>query len=178
MTPWIAFILLFAIGLAMVLRGRGVRSRRGLSQGRTLDLDGRNLYSARYGLAARPDRVFDDGGMPIPEEWKSARRVHDSHRAQMGVYFILLEEETGIRPLYGVIVTGDGKREIVRNTDDLRTWVLGIAEQIRRARGQMAEIIQVRPAAGEVPGMRGAQELRASDGMTSLDLLFKRPHTG
>ena len=113
MTPWIAFILLFAIGLAMVLRGRGVRSRRGLSQGRTLDLDGRNLYSARYGLAGRPDRIVDDSGMPIPEEWKSARRVHDSHRAQMGVYFILLEEETGIRPLYGVIVTGDGKREVV-----------------------------------------------------------------
>ena len=144
MTPWLAFILLFAIGLAMVLRGRGVRSRRGLSHGRTLDLDGRNLYSARYGLAGRPDRVFDDGGMPIPEEWKSARRVHDSHRAQMGVYFILLEEETGIRPLYGVIVTGDGKREVVRNTDELRARVLAIADQIRAARKQMAEIIQVR----------------------------------
>jgi len=148
MTPWIAFILLFAIGLAMILRGRGVRSRRGLSRGRPLDLDGRNLYSARYGLAGRPDRVFDDGGMPIPEEWKSARRVHDSHRAQMGAYFILLEEETGIRPLYGVIVTGDGKREIVRNTDELRARVLEVADQIRARRRHLVEIIQVtRPAA-------------------------------
>jgi CRISPR-associated exonuclease Cas4 len=143
MTPWIAFILLLAIGLAMVLRGRGVRTRRGLSQDPTIDLDGRNLYSARYGLAGRPDRVFDDGGTPIPEEWKSARQVHDSHRAQMGVYFILIEEETGQRPPYGVIVTGNGSREIVRNTDELRAWVLGIAEQIRTARGDLAEIIQV-----------------------------------
>ena len=87
-----------------------MRSHRGLSQGRTLDLDGRTLFSARLGLAGRPDRIFDYGGMPIPEEWKSARRVFDSHRAQMGVYFILIEEETGVQPLYGVIVTGDGKR--------------------------------------------------------------------
>ena len=143
MTPWIAFILLFAIGLAMVLRGRGVRSRCGLSQGRTLDLDDRNLYSARYGLAGRPDRIVDDSGMPIPEEWKSARRVHDSHRAQMGVYFILLEEETGIRPRYGVIVTGDGKRETVRNTGELRARVLEVADQIRSRRRHLAEIIQV-----------------------------------
>ena len=31
----------------------------------------------------------------------------------MAVDFILLEEETGVRPLYGVIVKGDGSREIV-----------------------------------------------------------------
>jgi hypothetical protein len=43
MTPWLAFILLLAIGLAMVLRGRGVRSRRWLAQGWTLDLDGGSL---------------------------------------------------------------------------------------------------------------------------------------
>jgi CRISPR-associated exonuclease Cas4 len=156
MTPWFAFVLLLSIGLAMVLRGRGMRSRRGLSEGRTIDLDGRNLYSSRYGLAGRPDRIFDDGGVSIPEEWKSARRVHDSHRAQMGVYFILLEEETGLRPPYGVIVFGDGRREIVRNTDELRARVIGIAEQIRAARRQMAEIIQVSqpPAKCQGCGMR------------------------
>jgi CRISPR-associated exonuclease Cas4 len=152
MTPWLAFILLLAIGLAMVLRGRGMRSRRGLSEGRTIDLDSRNLYSARHGLAGRPDRVFDDGGVPIPEEWKSARRVHDSHRAQMAVYFILIEEETGLRPPYGVIVTGDGRREIVRNTDELRAWVLKIADQIRASRRQVAEIIQVHPPAAKCRG--------------------------
>jgi CRISPR-associated exonuclease Cas4 len=158
MTPWLAFILLLAIGLAMVLRGRGMRSRRRLSEGRTIDLDGQNLYSARYGLTGRPDRVFDDGGMPIPEEWKSARRVQDSHRAQMAVYFILLEVGTGIRPPYGIIVTGDGRREIVRNTDVLRAWVLGIADQIRTARRDLTEIIQVRqpPVKCRGCGVRGA----------------------
>src|SRR3954452_10638518 len=117
----------------MVLRGRVVRSSRGLSGGRTIDLDGRNLYSARYGLAGRPDRIFDDGGMPIPKEWKSGRRVYDSHRAQVGAYFMLLDEKTGVRPLYAVIVADDGRPEVVRNTDELRTWVLKVAVQIRAA---------------------------------------------
>src|SRR5947209_16701548 len=103
MTPLVALALLLAMGLAMVLRGRGVRTRHGLTQGRTLDLDGRTLLSARHGLSGRPDRVIDDG-MAIPEEWKSARKVHDSHRAQRAVNFILLEEEPGVRLLYGVIV--------------------------------------------------------------------------
>src|SRR4051794_18841335 len=142
MSLWILAVLALIIGLALVLRGRGMRSRRGLGQGRTLNLDSRNLYSRRYGLAGRPDRIIEGG---IPEEWKSARRVYDSHRAQMGVYFILLEEETGVRPPHGFIVTGDGTRHRIENTDELRAWVLSVADQIRASRPQVAEVIQVNP---------------------------------
>ena len=116
MNPTILAVLALIIGLAFVLRGRGIRQRRGLGQGRTLDLDSRNLYSRRYGLAGRPDRIIEGG---IPEEWKSSRRLYDSHRAQMGVYFILLEEETGVRPPHGFIVTGDGTRHKITNTAEL-----------------------------------------------------------
>jgi CRISPR/Cas system-associated exonuclease Cas4 (RecB family) len=142
MSPWILAVLALAIGLALILRGRGMRRRRGLGQGRTLDLDSRNPYSRRFGLSGRPDRIIEGG---VPEEWKSARRVYDSHRAQMGVYFILLEEETGIWPPHGFIVTGDGTRQRIENTDEFRAWVLGVADQIQAARRQMAEIIQVNP---------------------------------
>jgi CRISPR-associated exonuclease Cas4 len=127
----------------MVLRGRDVRSRRGLSQGRTLDLDGRNLYSARYGLAGRPDRVFDDGGMPVPEEWKSARRVYDSHVVQLGTYFVLIEEETGVRPPHGFIALGDDQRVRIENKPELRARVLGIADQIRAMRREIEQPIPV-----------------------------------
>ena len=54
MSPWILAVLALIIGLALVLRGRGMRSRRGLGQGRTLDLDSRNLYSAGTGSQAGP----------------------------------------------------------------------------------------------------------------------------
>jgi CRISPR-associated exonuclease Cas4 len=100
------------------------------------------LNSRRYGLAGRPDRIIEGN---IPEEWKSSLRVHDSHRAQMGVYFILLEEETGVRPPHGFIVTGDGTRHMIENTDELRTWVLGVADRIRAARANVEQAIPVNP---------------------------------
>ena len=90
--------------------------------------------------------------MPIPEEWKSARRVHDSHRAQLGVYLILIEEETDIRPPHGYVVLGDGQRHRVENTAELRAQVLAIAEQIRAAKPDLAEIIQVCQPASKCRG--------------------------
>lgn len=57
-----------------------------------------------------------DGRAMIPEEWKKTARVHDSHRAQLGVYFILIEEETGVAPPHGVVVLGDRSRVTVCNT--------------------------------------------------------------
>jgi CRISPR-associated exonuclease Cas4 len=76
---WVGILAVAAVfvGLALVLSGKGMRQRRGLTDAKTLDLDGRNLYSARYGLAGRPDRIVEGN---IPEEWKSGRRVYDSHR--------------------------------------------------------------------------------------------------
>ncbi len=143
--PWVGGIAaaVLAVGLLLIVSGHSMRRRRGLTGARTLDLDGRNLYSARYGLAGRPDRIVEEGGLPIPEEWKSGRRVHDSHRVQLGVYLILIEEETGIRPPHGYVVLGDGRRQRVENTDQLRARVLAIADQIRAARRDLVEIIQV-----------------------------------
>jgi CRISPR/Cas system-associated exonuclease Cas4 (RecB family) len=154
MTPWLIVLATLVVGLLLILSGRGMRRSRGLGEGRTVELDDRNLYSRRYGLAGRPDRIIAGG---IPEEWKSARRVYDSHRAQMGVYFILIEEETGVRPPHGFIVTGDGQRHRIDNTEDLRAWVLDVADQIRAARRQVAEIIHVNPRPGQCRacGQRG-----------------------
>jgi CRISPR-associated exonuclease Cas4 len=91
MTLWMLALAVLSLGALLLVAGHGIRDARGLGQGRTLDLDSRNLYSRRYGLAGRPDRIVEGG---IPEEWKSSWRVYDSHRAQMAVYFILIEEET------------------------------------------------------------------------------------
>jgi CRISPR-associated exonuclease Cas4 len=145
---WLAGIALL-VGLGLILSGRRTRQSRGLSQGHTLDLDKRNFYSRRYGLAGRPDRLFRDGEATIPEEWKKARRVWPSHRAQLGAYLILIEEETGVRPPYGVILLGDVSRVRVENTPELRAWVLDVADQIRAARRQLAEIIHVNPRPGQ-----------------------------
>jgi CRISPR-associated exonuclease Cas4 len=144
---WIA-IAAFVVGIVLILVGKSTRQHSGLTDAATVDLDTRVLYSARYGLTGRPDRLFREGQFVIPEEWKSSHQVYDNHRAQLGCYFILVEEEYGVRPPYGVIVTGNGGREKVANTDQLRAWVLELAERIRAARQELNREIPVRqPAA-------------------------------
>ncbi|MEW4571286.1 Dna2/Cas4 domain-containing protein, partial [Tautonia sp. JC769] len=132
----LAVCLLF-LGLLLLLGGQGLRRSVGLGEGRTVSLDRVTLTSERLGLTGRPDRIIRQGDSVIPEEWKSAWRVYLSHRAQMGVYFLLIEDQLGRRPEYGFIVLGDGSRHRIENTEALRESVLGMAEQIRNARKRL-----------------------------------------
>jgi CRISPR-associated exonuclease Cas4 len=89
--------------------------------------------------------------------WKSARRLGPWHRAQMGVYFLLIEDQLSVRPPYGVIVLGDGSRHRVENDAELRARVLDLAGQIRAARAAVTVPIPVTPKPGQCRpcGMRG-----------------------
>jgi CRISPR-associated exonuclease Cas4 len=145
------------VGVLLMVGGRGLRRRQGLGGGRTLALDNVTLTSRRYGLSGRADRIIRTGGTLIPEEWKSARGLRPWHRAQMGVYLLLIEDQLKVRPPYGLIVTGDGTRHRVDNDAALRAWVLDLAAQIRKARGTVRMLIPVTPAPGQCRpcGMRG-----------------------
>jgi CRISPR-associated exonuclease Cas4 len=89
--------------------------------------------------------------------YSEAKRVNDGHRLQLGTYFLLMEEEYGERPPFGVVVLGDGSRVEVENTEALRSEVLAIAEKIREHRRKMREEIPVRQPAWKcrVCGQRG-----------------------
>ncbi len=156
---WIALVAVLALllGLWLMLAGRGMRKRRGLGGGKTLSLDRVTLTSMRLGLTGRPDRLIKSDGTIIVEEWKSCRTLRPWHRAQMGVYFLLVEEELRIRPSHGFIVCGDGSRHRIENSDELRAWVLDMAGQIRAARAVVAQPIPVTPVPGQCRpcGMRG-----------------------
>ena len=158
MTPlFLIAIAALVIGVLLTLRGKQERQTHGLTDAPTLDLNGRTLFSARLKLSGRPDRTVTEGGMSIPEEWKpSARRVYDSHRAQIGCYFILIEEETGVRPTHGFISLESGERVRIENTPELRALVLDVADQIRVARSDLSREIPVRqpPAKCRGCGMR------------------------
>jgi hypothetical protein len=43
MTLWLIAVAVLTVGLLLVWGGRGMRRRRGLGEGRTVDLDDRNL---------------------------------------------------------------------------------------------------------------------------------------
>jgi len=163
MMEWLIAALIVVLIVAY-LAVRRVRDGKGFSPGKTLDLDGHTLYSERLGLTGRPDRIVRQNGMSIPEEWKSAMRVHDSHRAQLGVYFLLIEDDTGVRPTHGFIVLKTGERVSVTNTLELRRWVLAIADQVRAARRNLDQPIPVRqpPAKCRACGIRNACAQRSS----------------
>lgn len=158
-TPWVIAVAVLALlaGLLLVLGGGRLRRRFGLGQGRTLALDDVTLTSRRYGLTCRPDRLVRTGGTMIPEEWKKSLEVWPSHRAQLGVAFIVIEDRLGMRPTHGFVVLGDGTRERVDNTRELRAWVLDVAGQIRAARRNVAAPIPANPRPGQCRscGMRG-----------------------
>ena len=155
----IAAIAVLMVGLLLILAGKSTRQRHGLADAPTLALDNRTLYSARYRLAGRPDRIL--GGL-IPEEWKSGTRVYDSHRVQLGCYLVLIEEETGVRPTHGFISLASGQVRI-ENTPELRAWVLGVAEEVREMRRHPDRPIPVNqpPAKCRNCGMREHCEQRS-----------------
>ena len=70
---WIALaaLLTLAIGLWLMLAGRGMRQRRGLGGGKTVSLDRVTLTSRRLRLTGRPDRLIKTEGTIIVEEWSS-----------------------------------------------------------------------------------------------------------
>jgi CRISPR-associated exonuclease Cas4 len=158
-TPWLAAIAVLGLllGLGLMLLGRGVRRRRGLGGGETVSLDRVTLTSRRLGLTGRPDRLIKGGGTVIVEEWKSSRFLRPGHQAQMGVYFLLIEDQLGVRPPHGFVVCGDGTRHRIENTGELRAWVLDMAGQIRAARAAVAVPIPVDPPPGQCRacGQRG-----------------------
>lgn len=123
--------------------------RRGLVTGKTVSLDRATLISYRYGLTSRPDRLIQSGGSIIVEEWKFARTLRPWHRVQMGVYFVLIEDQLRIRPSHGFIVCGVGARYRIDNDEALRVYVLDLAGKIRRARVAVDQPIPVMPKSGQ-----------------------------
>jgi hypothetical protein len=133
-TEWVAVAAALALllGLLLVIAGGCLRRSRGLGEGRTVALDNITLSSCRLGLTGRVDRLLREGGTLIPEEWKSARVLRPHHLSQLGVYFLLVEQE-------------------------LRAWVLELAARIRAANAEVMRPIPVSPWPGQCRpcGMRG-----------------------
>jgi hypothetical protein len=107
------------------------------------------LYSERLKPVGRPDRIEREGEWLIPEEWKpTAKRVYPPRRVQLGVDFLLLKEQFGVRPPYGWVVIQGGEQVRVANTEAPRAEVLSISKKIREHRRRLDDEIPVRqPAA-------------------------------
>ncbi|MFQ5909450.1 MAG: PD-(D/E)XK nuclease family protein [Thermoplasmata archaeon] len=92
--------------------------------------------SGMHGLRGRPDYVVLEGEYHIPVEIKTGRTPRGplfSHILQTAAYCVLLEEEYGKPPPYGILKYGDVEHEI-DFTPDLKRLVLSKLEDMREAR--------------------------------------------
>ncbi|MDI7277352.1 MAG: CRISPR-associated protein Cas4 [Anaerolineae bacterium] len=127
---------------ALVIWRRADRERAdlGLPPGRVVSADvgawqacARPLFSRRYRLAGKPDYLVRSGGRLVPVEVKPGRSAdapYASDLLQLGAYLLLVEEETGTRPSYGLLryarhtfeipYTRDLERRVVRTLYEMR----------------------------------------------------------
>jgi len=134
-------LALGGLGLWLLLRSQGVRRETGLPPGRVIYADtgawsrcGRPLFSPRYRLTGKPDYLVHTDKGPIPVEVKSAAapmRPYRSHLLQLAAYCLLVEEQEGRPPPYGILKYRDRAFE-VEYTPALRRELLSTLERIRR----------------------------------------------
>ena len=115
--------------------------KRGLPKGTLIydDLahDGtpvRPFFSKHYGLTGKPDMIIRDGNRIIPVELKHTPgrdRPFPSHMLQLAAYCLLIEENFGIRPEYGIIRYRDRQFEVLY-TEELERKLLSQMEKIRQ----------------------------------------------
>jgi CRISPR-associated exonuclease Cas4 len=142
---FLLLIILLALGAALVARWRAreLRAQSGLPiNARVIYADTgawrkveKPLYSRRYQLAGKPDYIVEDenGGM-IPIEVKPNRVAAEprlSDTLQLAAYGLLVEENFGASPSYGLLKYRDQVFR-VEFTNKLREELLAVMEEMRR----------------------------------------------
>ncbi len=134
---------LFLLGAALLLLRRASRlcQQTGLPQGRVIYADTgawnrceRPLFSRRYLLTGKPDYLVDNGKTKIPVEVKSTScpsSPYRSHVLQLAGYCLLVEEEYGQPPPYGIIKYRDQTYAVEYSTP-LRAELLSTLAKMRQ----------------------------------------------
>ena len=137
------FGLLLLVGaLFFVFRSQQLQSQSGLPKGNVIYTDGGAwfpnedpLYDRGLKLVGKPDYLIEqDNGDIIPVELKSGRaptQPHDGHVLQLAAYCLLVEQNYGIRPYYGIIQYQD-RAFAVDFTDDLEADLLDVLAEMRQ----------------------------------------------
>jgi CRISPR-associated exonuclease Cas4 len=101
-----------------------------------------NLYSARYGLSGRPDRIMRTPRGIVPVELKSSAAPrtgpHEAQLAQLFAYCLLLEEHYQSTVREGIIEYSD-RAFTIPFDDQGRKWILALIAEVREAKRLQAE---------------------------------------
>lgn len=133
-------LALGGLGLWLVVRSGANRRATGLPRGRVTYVDTgawdrceRPMFSQRYRLTGRPDYVVQTRRGVVPVEVKSGvapQAPYEAHVMQLAAYCLLVEEQEGQAPPYG-IVSYTGKAFEIDYTPDLRRELVATLEAMR-----------------------------------------------
>lgn len=93
------------------------------------------FVSKKHGLSGRPDAVLVEGEHHIPVEIKTGRTPRGplfSHILQVAAYCLLMEEEYGKAPPYGII-RYEGTSHDIEYNEDLKRLLIGKIREMRAA---------------------------------------------
>ena len=137
----LAALVLGGFGFWVLLRAAVTRRETGLPEGRVTYVDTgawdrceRPLFSALHRLTGRPDYLVRTGKGLVPVEVKSGAappQPYPAHVLQLAAYCLLVEEQEGRAPAYGILKYGDRAFE-VDYTASLRNELLHTIDVIRR----------------------------------------------
>lgn len=143
---WNAFslgviFLLLALGLWLWRQSTRLEARTGLPTGTVIYTDSgawfpneESLYARDVRLVGKPDYLVEQpDGMIVPVEVKSAfapDEPWDGHILQLAAYCLLVEEQYGVRPAYGILQYRD-RAFAIDYTDELEDTLLDVLLAMR-----------------------------------------------
>ncbi|MEJ2732549.1 MAG: Dna2/Cas4 domain-containing protein [Anaerolineae bacterium] len=115
-------LILGGLGLWLLTRAGAVHRQTGLPVGRVTYVDTgawdrceRPLFSSQHGLTGRPDYLVRSRQGIIPVEVKSGaapEQPYQAHVLQLAAYCLLVEEQEGRAPPYGILKYDDRAFEV------------------------------------------------------------------
>jgi CRISPR-associated exonuclease Cas4 len=136
----LAALVLGSLGFLLLVRSGALRRQVGLPAGRVIYTDTsawdrceRPLFSDRYRLTGRPDYLVRTRRGVVPVEVKSGTappQPYLAHILQLAAYCLLVEEQEGRAPPFGILKYREKAFEI-DFTPWLRSELLSIIDDIR-----------------------------------------------
>lgn len=145
--PLVLVLFLLFLAVALMVRGRGMRRESGLPEGSVIYTDtgawrsnSDVLHAARLRLVGKPDYLVEQrDGTVIPVEVKSSLAPDtpwEGQLLQLAAYCLLVEENYGVRPPYGILQYKD-RAFAVDYTGDLEADLLDLLDDMRADRNEI-----------------------------------------
>jgi CRISPR-associated exonuclease Cas4 len=140
--PFVLVIGLLLLAAVLWHFGRRWQEESGLPEGSVIYTDtgawrpnASVLHAADVRLVGKPDYLVEQrNGLVIPVEVKSSLAPNepwDDHILQLAAYCLLVEENYGVRPPYGIIQYRD-RAFAIDYTEDLEADLLYVLDEMRR----------------------------------------------